>query len=412
MKALKLVYGEECKRIQQAPGTLREVKAAAKERWGAEVHVLSPAGNRMCSEEEYRDALFRNSSLKLVVTGNRPAPYLPVIPQCSLCLRFLSSAEECYTLPCHHLYCFSCIQTRSVQPGQTICSIDKSTGSPSPLPKLQTLLSSLELALDTHDKPTLTSLSTDLFLEINTSLVPCSYLKDGDCVDTSLCKYDHTARAKTIARSIGSQQAVQGKKQEIVAGLPAQEGEKRNSVVEVQIKPLPRQVVELEKVEMMESVYESPPQQAQPAQVLPQHLLSHIQQSLRSSLHSLHSLRVSQLRVFPISCSICGVNPILSCVYQCTHCDLVLCPTCEQRNDHPFPLYKVVKSEQIRGIGKGKAEEMPGNVSMKRPVEQDLEVRLQQMGFKDPSAVRSALRTSSNDIDQAVLQLLNLPETK
>jgi hypothetical protein len=267
------------------------------------------------------------------------------------------------------------------------------------------------------DQVSLSRKSEEIFAEINTSLVACGYLKDGECPSTSVCKYDHTARAKALARTIGDKQASleAGKKEEErqVWGLPAQEGEEKKSVVEVPAKPLlPVQRMELEQIDMMESVYIG---EKEPVPLVqPQHLLSHLQQSLQTSLHSLRSLRLSQLRVFAVTCSICGVNPILGCVYPCTHCALVLCPACEQRSDHPHPLYKIQRPELMQAKVKASAP-VPAAVMPDRSISEgklagnDLESKLVAMGFNDRAAVQSALKASRNDLDEAVLVLLASP---
>lgn len=413
MKTLKLVSGEECRRLQQAPGTLREVKQEVRALWrGTEMFVLSPAGQRMCSEEEYRTLLDRtppSCSFRLLLTARRPAPALPLLPQCSLCLCFLTSTDESYLLPCRHLYCFTCLQTRSMA-GSIVCSVDKSTGVATRSDKLRALITDLEglMAQEGADRLSLESKSEEIFAEINTSLVACGYLKDSECPDVSMCKYDHTTRSKALARTIGDKQAVSEAAKKEEWGLPAQGGEERKSVVEVPSKPLlPVQRVELEQIDMMESEYIGQPVPV--TLVQPQHLLSHLQRSLQTSLHSLRSLRVSQLRVFPLSCSICGVNPILGCVYQCTRCDLVLCPSCEQRSDHADPLYKVQRPELIR-VKEKTEKSLPPALRVEAESKfagKDLEDRLEAMGFKDRTAVRNALRSSRNDLDAAVLVLLS-----
>lgn len=423
MKTLKLVSQDECRRVQQAPATLREVKQEVKELWrGVDMYVLSPAGNRMCSEAEYRDLLSRTlpgSSLRLTLALRRPAPCLPLLPQCSLCLRFLTSADEPYLLPCRHLYCFACLQNRSLVPGSVVCSVDKFTGTATRSDKVLSLIVGLEALMEQEgtDQVSLSRKSEEIFAEVNTSLVACGYLKDGECPSTSVCKYDHTARAKALARTIGDKQASleAGKKEEErqVWGLPAQEGEEKKSVVEVPAKPLlPVQRVELEQIDMMESVYIG---EKEPVPLVqPQHLLSHLQQSLQTSLHSMRSLRLSQLRVFAVTCSICGVNPILGCVYPCTHCALVLCPACEQRSDHPHPLYKIQRPELMQAKVKASAP-VPAAVILDRSISErklagnDLESRLAAMGFNDRDAVQSALKASRNDLDEAVVVLLSSP---
>jgi len=413
MKTLKLVSGEECRRLQQAPVTLREVKQEVQALWrGTQMYVLSPAGHRMCSDEEYRALLARtppSCSFRLLLTARRPGPALPLLPQCSLCLCFLTSTDESYLLPCWHLYCFACLQTRSMA-GSIVCSVDKFSGVATCSDKVRSLIAGLEALMEGADKSSLKSKSEEIFAEINTSLVPCGYLKDSECPDVSMCKYDHTTRAKALARTIGDKQAASGAAKKEEWSLPAQ-GMERKSTVEVPAKPqLPAQRVELARIDMMESEYIG--EQAPVPLVQPQHLLSHLQHSLQTSLHSLRSLRVSQLRVFPISCSICGTNPILGCVYQCTCCDLVLCPGCEQRSDHADPLYKVQRPELVRVKESVVEKSLPSALRTEAESKfagKDLEGKLEAMGFNDRAAVQEALRSSHYDIDAAVLVLLSAP---